>query len=285
MTQSATALNRSHQTEAQAASGERMLPRSDGTQRRRSILTKTVQQDVIPRLLEQRSPVPPGRKRVGELQIATLADLTLHADGPAAVDFVTSLLEQGFSAESLYLDLLSPTAALLGQYWDDDVCSFTDVTIGLGHLQHVLRALGPAFFGRHTLEMPNGPRAFLMPLPGEQHAFGLTMLSDFFRRAGWHTWSGVVANSSELQTMVAAEWVDLVGFSLACDEMLDTARAEIAAVRRASRNPAVVVMVGGPPFVSNPDLAEAIGADGTAGDGLQAVAAAQALLPARNRRP
>ena len=33
--------------------------------------------------------------------------------------------------------------------------------------------------------------------------------------------------------MVRSEWVDMVGFSLACDERLETARLEIRAVRLA----------------------------------------------------
>jgi methanogenic corrinoid protein MtbC1 len=37
-------------------------------------------------------------------------------------------------------------------------------------------------------------------------------------------------------------------------------------------------MVGGPRFMTEPDLAETIGADGTAIDGRQAVMAAEALL-------
>ena len=41
---------------------------------------------------------------------------------------------------------------------------------------------------------------------------------------------------------------------------------------------AEAVMVGGPPFVADPALAASIGADGTALDGLQAVANANALL-------
>ena len=78
--------------------------------------------------------------------------------------------------------------------------------------------------------------------------------------------------------MVRSSWVDVVGFSLACDERLDTVRTEISAIRLASRNPGLAVMVGGPPFVLDPALAEAVGADGTARDGLQAVGAAHGLL-------
>ena len=255
-------------------------PRGDTAWRRRLILSDAVRQEVIPRLLAQRPPqtVPVA---VTATQIVELADMSLAGKGEDAILFVTALVRRGYLADSLYLDLLAPAAALLGQYWEDDVCNFADVTIGLVHLQQAMRALGPAFFSGHPLKTPTGPRALLMPLPGEQHTFGLAMLADFFRRAGWKTWSGTVADTAELLRMVSGEWVDVVGFSVACDDKLDSVRQEIEGVRQAARNRDVVVMVGGPPLVRDATLARQLGADGTAKDGLQAVAAAQRLLPRR----
>jgi methanogenic corrinoid protein MtbC1 len=248
--------------------------------RRRLILSQTVREEVIPRLLAQ---LPPqlSQAAVTEAQIIELADISLQGQGDEAIAFVTSLQQRGYAADVLYLSLLSPAAALLGQYWENDVCNFADVTIGLVHLQQAMRALGPAFFEGHPLKAPVGPRALLMPLPGEQHTFGLSMLADFFRRAGWNTWSGTVETSAALREMVSSEWVDVVGFSVACDDMLDGVRREIEVAREASRNRDLVVMVGGPPFVREALLAQKVGADGTAKDGLQAVAAAQRLLPRR----
>lgn len=273
MTFHANPVTRSPETDS-----DRLPARVDRT-RRRLILAEAVRSDVIPGLLARRS--VPTRPAIADSQIVALAELTLHGGGSEAVAFVTAMLRDGHAAEALYLDLLSPAAALLGQYWVDDVCNFADVTIGLVHLQQAMRALEQAFFAGAALAGPSGPRAMLLPLPGEQHTFGLGMLADFFRRAGWHTWSGTVADSAALRAAVAGEWVDVVGFSLACDEMLDPVRREIASVRAASRNRAVVVMVGGPPFVADESLARRVGADGTAKDGLQAVAAAERLLPRR----
>ena len=35
-----------------------------------------------------------------------------------------------------------------------------------------------------------GRRALLVSVPGEQHSFGVTMVAEFFRRAGWDAWTG-----------------------------------------------------------------------------------------------
>ncbi|MDT7950606.1 MAG: cobalamin-dependent protein [Acetobacteraceae bacterium] len=252
-----------------------------GAQQRRAILTRAVQLQVIPQLLERPALRSVGSAAVIEAHVRRLAGLSLQATSHEVVDFVTGLMENGFDVERLYLGLLTPTAALLGTFWEDDLCTFADVTIGIGHLQTAMRALRPAFLNATAVLKPGAPRAILMPLPGEQHTFGLAMLSTFFTRAGWDTWSGTVATAGELDSMMRGDWIDLIGFSISHDALLDTARHQVAAIRASSRNPAVVVMVGGLPFAGDGALALAIGADGTAQDGAQAVATAARLLKGR----
>ena len=257
----------------------------------RDILARTVEFDVIPHLLLMRTPAAATAvAAITEANVADLAVLTLGIHEQATGAFVSALRAQGVAAEALYLELLAPVARRLGEWWEQDICDFTQVTTGLWRLQSAMRDLSPAFLSSACFtsaprqgQAPK-PRILLVPLPGEQHTFGLSMVYDFFVRAGWNAWSGPVSSSADLAAIVRSQWVDVLGFSLACDERLDAAQAEIAAVRRASRNPGLAVIVGGPPFVVSPGLAACIGADGTAGDGLQAVAAANALLK-RQERP
>ena len=256
---------------------------------RQAIVEQTVEQDVIPRLLLSRrqepfvNPAAADPFAVSEAQVAELVGLVLAREEAKSVAFVEALHGAGYPAETLYLDLLAPTARQLGQMWTDDDCDFTDVTIGLFLLQNSLRELGATYRDNVALN-PAAPRILLVPLPREQHTFGLSMVYDFFRRAGWNAWSGTVESESDLAGMVRASWFDIVGFSLPCDEQLDDARAMIRMVREASKNPKVAVMVGGPGFSANPDLAATIGADGTAVDGRQAVKAADGLLSQASNR-
>ncbi len=249
-------------------------------QERRAILTRTVELDVIPQLLKAHPPrVVPATSPllVTAAHVSDLVGLVLARGEPATVAFVEAMHDGGALAESLYLDLLAPAARRLGEMWEDDTCDFTEVTIGLWRLQNAMRELSPSFLRSPEIRT-NGPRVLLVPLPGETHTFGLSMVYEFFRRAGWNAWSGPIAGSADLRAMVRREWVEVIGFSLACDEKLDVVRAEIRSVRRASQNPALGVLVGGPGFTANPLLAAEVGADGTAIDGRQAVLQAQALV-------
>ncbi len=247
--------------------------------RQRQIVTHAVELDVIPELLARyRTPVPVELAIVAG-DVAALTNLVLEQNGPGALAFVMALHGRGASPEALLLDLLAPTARALGDMWEDDLCDFTQVTIGLWRLQSALRALAPA-----TLPpAKTAPRIALVPLPGDPHTFGLDMVHAFFCGAGWNAWTGAVESSAELRQLVEARSLDVLGFSLACDERLDDVRREIASVRRASCNPAIAIMVGGPGFTANPSLAAAVGADATAHDARDAVTQATALLAGRRR--
>lgn len=258
---------------ATGQTGRTTIPRAE----RQAILLRTVKLAVIPQLLALvQAPEPAPIAAITPDHVAALADLAVYGTDDAASALVAELRERGVPAEALFLDLLTPVARRLGEWWEQDVCGFTEVTTGLWRLQDAMHGLRPAFLSAAPL--PTGPRILLLPVPGEQHTFGLSMLHEFFRRAGWTVWSGPVDNRAELQEAVRSQWVDVVGFSMGSDDRLDAAREEIRAVRAASRNPCLVVLIGGPPFVADPGLASALGADGTAADGAQAVAVAASLV-------
>jgi methanogenic corrinoid protein MtbC1 len=252
--------------------------------RRHDLLKRAVEAEVIPRLLMSRRPLKTLTPTRGveahppsAVQVSDLVDLLLASEQPASASFVQAMREVGTSPESLYLDLLTPAARRLGVMWEEDLCDFTDVTLGLIRLQSIMRMLAPAFIGEVDLRR-TGPRALLVQTPGEQHGLGLSMVVQFFTRAGWNVWSEPVATSNDLIDMVRHEFVSIVGISVSCSERLDAIAADIRAIRRQSRNPAVGVMVGGPLFIEHPQLAAMIGADATASDGREAVQRAQSLI-------
>jgi methanogenic corrinoid protein MtbC1 len=264
------------------AQGSSRVKQSD--RRRIALLAHTLENEVIPRLvLARRDHAAPAYiDNVGSIvpsgdDINVVGSLALQGDMAGALSYIAGLRARGMPLERIYLGLLAPVARRLGEMWEQDRCDFTAVTVGLCCLQQVVLEHSPTFqprTGRRDAER----RILLAPAPGEQHSFGLLMVSEFFRRQGWDVCSGTGANARELVAMVRKEWFALVGFSLSCDSRLDTLAAVIRDVRRASRNPHVGVLVGGKPFVDQPELAVLVGADATAVDGQQAALKAETLL-------
>jgi MerR family transcriptional regulator, light-induced transcriptional regulator len=255
----------------------------ESSEERMARLVRTIEGEIIPRLmLAHRAAVPnvtvPSLEggQLGLDEVSELARLVLDRDAGVALDYVEGLIAQGVSLERLYLDLLAPTAQRLGELWEEDLCDFTDVTVGLCRLHQMLWELSPTFRSE-AQHRDHGRRALLAPVPGEQHGFGLVMVGEFFRRAGWDVWSGP-GSSKELVEMVRAEWFAVVGLSMSCGTRLDTLASAIRAIRRASLNPAIGVMVGGRVFATHPQLVALVGADATAGDASQAVERAEDML-------
>ncbi len=77
--------------------------------------------------------------------IEDFTQLVMAHDRRAASAFVEALRDRGLPVSDVLLDLLAPAARLLGDLWLRDRCSFTDVSLGLVRLQHLMRDItGPA---------------------------------------------------------------------------------------------------------------------------------------------
>jgi methanogenic corrinoid protein MtbC1 len=244
-------------------------------------LARSIETDIVPRLLLSHRgtgrAAAPIKAVIASGEVARFTDLILTDDNIRTAAFVDDLRARGVRADALFLDLLGPSALLLGDFWTDDVCSFADVTMGVLRLRRVLRDLVPIFHAE-VAPRPEVRRALLVPAPGEQHGLGLQIVAEFLRRAGWGVWCGVPESRQAMLDMVRQEWFALVGLSTGCTDRLESLASVVRLIRRTSRNPAVGVMVGGPVFIDHPELATAIGADATAADGRQAAQQAENVL-------
>ncbi|CAN5310130.1 hypothetical protein BH09PSE2_BH09PSE2_22960 [soil metagenome] len=233
-------------------------------------LARMVESEIIPRLmLAHRDLVAPEELGVAGPGVSaeTLESFlraSLQSEAGKLVAFVKGLMENGLSLSQAYSDLLIPTARRLGEFWEEDAVSFTDVTIGLSRLQQVVRAFGREM-PPHDLE--DGARAaYFIPCPYEQHTFGLTLLEDSFRRVGWRTWLDASATQDQAADAVHSDWFDVFGLSATSEASSELIASTIASVRKASRNPNIFVLVGGGLFTGQPDLVAEVGADATAAD-------------------
>lgn len=201
-------------------------------------------------------------------------------DESVAERAVREWMAAGIPIERLYLDLFAPAAARLGELWDDDACDFLQVTDALGRMHRVLHLLEPVWLSPPPGSLRAG-RALLACPSGEQHTLGLFLVADFFARDGWDVLVGPPLDRVGLLDAVSEQHIDVVGFSVGCATRLPRLAHDIAHLRRASRNRDILVLVGGPPFTSDPGLVARVGADGTAASADEAPRVARALLLSR----
>lgn len=251
---------------------------------RSSALARVIEADIIPRLLIARGGLaveaPASRLDVDAEDIDGFAAMMVGLDLRKANLIVAGALDNGVTIESVLLDLLAPTAQRLGQMWVDDEITFTDVTVGLCTLQNLLRAVTVG--EPEPSEVVDG-RILIAATPGEQHSFGALVLETMFRRAGWDTVGMPMSDAVEIRAMVARRDFAIAGFSLSRESALDDLATLIEEVRAASRNPKIVVMVGGRVFNDDPSLVRRVGADLTARDGRGALVASRDAVCSRVR--
>ena len=244
-------------------------------------LAQLIEGEIIPRLLAahqngRSEVIPMNLGVVVPAELESFAHQTMTLDLAALVDQVEILVRRGVSVEGIYFELLSPAAKLLGEWWEQDICTFADVTVGLCRLQQLVYE----YADRVHVEGGGGDgRTALFALtPGDQHSLGLIMVVEYFRQAGWRTICMPDATAQDLEDIVQTERFDLIGFSMANERWLEPLTPLISRLRAVSRNASVRVMVGGRAFAENPDRVAMVGADQTAGDAREAVLAAARLF-------
>jgi CheY-like chemotaxis protein len=112
-------------------------------------LSRTIENEIIPRLLlahsvggaSEKASAAPGYFIPGEEEVAELTRLLLSHDVAVASSYVETMREQGVTLGSVFIALLAPAAQLVGDWWREDQCDFTDVSLALSRLQHLLRDL------------------------------------------------------------------------------------------------------------------------------------------------
>jgi len=249
-------------------------------------LVKTLEAEVIPRLVEahrlasESISVTAGCASPTTADVEAFVQLSLGTNESAAIQFVDERLEQGLPVEAVCLELLAPAATRLGVMWEDDLCDFNAVTLGVGRLQKVLYKLSPAFVSEAGFPA-NAHRIALVSAPGEQHTFGLSMVAEFFLHAGWDVMVGHGGARDEAVDLARQQWLDVIGFSVGSESRLDWLASCIKDVRAASCNPSIGVLVGGPLFTLNPEYASLVGADATSSDAKQAPLVAAGIVAAR----
>lgn len=243
----------------------------------RESLLDVIEHQIIPRLINAQPNVSSlphlaADEEVGE-PVPEMLEFTtscLKGDAVAVNLIIDRLIDRGLKQDRIFLELITPAARHLGEMWDQDLCSFSDVTCGLALMHQITYRLG---YGFHDGPVTEGQTQSVMLCcaPGSQHFLGLTIVADFFKRDGASVVIEISSTESELVRVVANEWFDVVGISVALESQLGSLASLIEKLRQNSGNPAVKVLLGGPIFTLMDLPAQRFGADAISTDPIEAV--------------
>jgi methanogenic corrinoid protein MtbC1 len=231
-----------------------------------AILKNLFVASVIPQLTRATSAYPARGAPAAHRRAHELAELLVATDQAAALELLGELQADGGAIGKLAATLFEPAARSLGDLWGEDFCSEFDVTVGLCRMQTAVRLLTAGCAPRAPSRL-HRPLVLIAPEPGELHRLGAALDRTVLEYAGWEPHCEYPTDDNALDELLNATWFDVLDLSLSAafrrEQSLPKLRETIAQARRASRNPALVVVVGGRMFNEEKAAGQAVGADGS----------------------
>jgi MerR family transcriptional regulator, light-induced transcriptional regulator len=169
-------------------------------------------------------PVP----EVAEDSLSAFCDLLVRPEPTAALRFIEERRAEGMSQQDIYLGFVGAAARRLGKGWEDSELSFLEVTVGVGHLYALMRALRSEWSSARAL-IDGRRRALFATVPGEDHGLGITIAADLFRVAGWDIDLQTGLGHDGLLDFVRSTRPPIIGLSLSSERRLaDLVRLVVA---------------------------------------------------------
>jgi len=183
-------------------------------------------------------------------RVDELLEAVIHEDGMRRHSVVSRLISSGVQPEDVVDRYVPLTASKLGSLWIQDKLSFTEVTIGAGRLQEMVRSLGKRAH-QPGATIPLG-HSILMVVPmQEDHMLGSFIAASQFRRMGMWVHIAIGQQTEELISTINSQPYEMLGFSAAGRRTIEPLKALIKRIRKeCDATPSIVI--GGQ--ISNLDI-------------------------------
>jgi methanogenic corrinoid protein MtbC1 len=197
---------------------------------------------------------------IGRGERRRFLSLVLRGETPAANALLDELVARGIEERELLLDLISDTAARLGELWEEDEADFGEVTMAACVLHRLLRDRSASAEKRRGAT-DSGAAVLVATLTGEQHTLGATIVSELFRQAGWKVNNLAGGETKAVCECLSAHHFNVLALSSAGISDEAAAADQVRRFREASCSPDLKILAGGYAFDADPNLFKRIGAD------------------------
>jgi methanogenic corrinoid protein MtbC1 len=194
-------------------------------------------------------------------QIEALCHLLLSEDDEAGAAFINSVRTAGASIDEVYLQYLARAARMLGEWWDKNQVSFTQVTLGTSRMYAIMRVLRHQF---PIVTAADDRSAVFASVPGEKHILGVRMAADLFRKDGWEIDLKFAESHDALVSDIVRSDARLIGISAGGVHSLQALSRLVIALQ--IQQPAAALFVSGQAVEEAAEAISLIGVDGMASD-------------------
>lgn len=197
---------------------------------------------------------------LGDEEIDRITQLLLSTEDGAFDLAITVLKTHGVSINYIVLDLIPTIARRLGKQWEDDTLSFAEVSIGTNKLERVIHKLD-YLFQVTQLEKRGDQSILISNFPESQHSLGTLILSNYFVHSGWRVYRPENNSLKSISQGLESNNHDAIALSISCEEQLELLPSTISFLREKSKNPKIIVLIGGPLYNKAPEKFDHIQAD------------------------
>lgn len=188
---------------------------------------------------------------------------------------ITELIQQGISVKDIYQYIFQVSQYEVGRLWQ---CN----KITVAHEHYCTAATQQIMSGlyQHIFSAPRkGKTLVACSISGELHEMGIRMVTDFLEMDGWDTYYlGANMPDNQLQESLKEYKADILALSVTLPIHVSKAASLIKKIRSNRDLTHLKIMVGGYPFLTNPDLWQRVAADAYAQNADHAITRANELV-------
>lgn len=201
----------------------------------------------------------------------------LEADRFGATKLIRDAAASGVEVRRLYLDVFEPVQREIGRLWQIQQISVAREHFASATTQMAMSQLYERIFDPEALRV--GRCLVAACIGDELHEIGLRMVADLVEMAGWDSiFLGANTPTAAIAQTLRETGAEVLALSCSMVVHVEKIRLAIAELRQQGFVD-ITILVGGYPFNLAPELAELVGADGTARDAERAAERIVALVP------
>ncbi len=193
-----------------------------------------------------------------KFRLNEFCDALVHPDDSRRKELLDDFINYGVTTREIFDDLVPNAARILGERWNDDSLTFTQVTVGAARLQEIIRSFDNEY-AHDSKAIPLGQRILVAVPDGQDHTLGALIAASQFRRMGLWVHLAIALSDAELEAMVSDTRFAMIGLSIGHPR--DHGRLSLLIKRLRQCAPEVPIIVGGSSISSGVDLRSVLGAD------------------------
>ncbi|NUN07678.1 MAG: cobalamin B12-binding domain-containing protein [Ignavibacteriaceae bacterium] len=148
---------------------------------------------------------------IKQVQYLEFFDSLLNGDKEACKRICLTLLENGESPKSIYLDLFQKSLYRIGKLWEDGKINIADEHVATTIIDHLITMISDKV--RKEEDVDNS--VIVTCVDKEFHQIGAKMVANFFEINGWQTfYLGANTPARELVRYIEEKQPDYVGLSI-----------------------------------------------------------------------